>query len=110
MIRFYLLMCVLGLILPYAAFFGWLLSDGTLSFQRVWEDIVVSRLSLMAWLDVLVTAVVLITFIRHEGRKQQISSLAAPIVGTCLVGPSFGLPLFLLLRQRAIVKSRNEAA
>lgn len=102
-------MCVLGLVLPYAALLGWLYGDGSISLQRIREDIVWNRLSFMAWLDVLITAVVLITFVRHEGHKLPIPRLAAPILGTCLVGPSFGLPLFLLLRQKAIVKSRSKS-
>ena len=100
-------MCVLGFILPYAALFGWLLADEPFTIQRVWGDLVLNRLSLMAWLDVLVTAVVLVAFIRHEGRLLQLPSLALPIAGTYLVGPSFGLPLFLLLRHQAIAKLKS---
>lgn len=103
MIRFYTLMCVLGLVLPYAALFGWLFQINDFGFARLWQDIVVNRLSLMGWLDVVVTAVVVIAFVRHEGRRLNLTTVTAPIVGTCLVGPSLGLPLFLLMRERSRV-------
>ena len=103
-------MCVLGVVLPYAALFAWMFDDAPISFQRVWDGVVVNRLSLMAWLDVVATAVVLVAFMRHEGRRLQMSSLVGPIAGTCLVGPSFGLPLFLLLRHRAIANTVNVPA
>ena len=59
-------------------------------------------LSTFAWLDVLVSAVVLIGFIRHEGLRVPVAGLWMPVAGTCLVGVSLGLPLFLLMRERAL--------
>ena len=45
-------------------------------------EILASRMSLFAWVDVLVSAVVLIAFIRHEGRRASIPGLWVPIAGT----------------------------
>ena len=53
-------------------------------------------------LDVLISAVVLIGFIRREGAARKVRSLWLPIAATCLVGVSCGLPLFLYLREREI--------
>lgn len=103
MIRFYALMCILGFVLPYAALSGWFVQIDEFSLDRVWLDIVLNRLSLMGWVDVVVTAIVVIAFVRHEGRRLQLTTVAAPIIGTCLVGPSFGLPLFLLMREKSRV-------
>lgn len=110
MIQFYTLMCVLGFALPYVALFGWLFQINDFSFAYLWQDIVSNRLSLMGWLDVVVTAIVVITFVRHEGRRLKLTTVAAPIVGTCLVGPSFGLPLFLLMRERLRVSDSAQSA
>jgi len=89
----------------YAALVNWLLAEGSINLQRVWDEIAVNGLSLMAWLDVLITAVVVLVFIKHEGRRLHVSNLLAPIAGTYLVGPSFGLPLFLFLCHRAMSQS-----
>ena len=101
MFRFYVLMCVLGFVLPYSALISWFLGQENLSFSVVWRDLVANGLSSMAWLDVVVTALVLVAFIRIEGKRREMPNLLPPILGTCLVGPSFGLPLFLLMRERA---------
>jgi hypothetical protein len=53
-------------------------------------------------LDVLVSAVVLIGFIRREGTRRKMSTLWLPIAATCLIGVSCGLPLFLYLRERQL--------
>ena len=50
-------------------------------------------------MDVLVSAVVLLTFVRLEGRRAGIRHIWAPVVATLLVGVSLGLPLFLSLRE-----------
>lgn len=101
MVRFYTAMCVLGLILPYAALLRWFSGLSELSVDQLWTDLFANGLSTMAWADVLITAAVVITFIKVEGRRTGMTNLRWPIAGTCLVGPSFGLPLFLALRERA---------
>jgi hypothetical protein len=57
------------------------------------------RISAFFAMDVIVSAVVLFIFIKAEARKAGVTLLWLPIVGTLLVGVSFGLPLFLYLRQ-----------
>lgn len=58
-----------------------------------------NRISAFAWLDVIISAVVLIGFILYEGKRMGIKYKWIPIIGTLTVGVSFGLPLFLLLRE-----------
>jgi len=57
------------------------------------------RVGAFAWLDVLVSALVLLGFMISEGRRLQLRHVWLPVVGTCTVGVSLGLPLFLLLRE-----------
>lgn len=102
MIRFYVLMCVLGFLLPYVALISWFMGQEGFSLAVLWRDLAATGLSSMAWLDVVVTAIVLIAFIRIEGSRMKMPNLLPPILGTCLVGPSFGLPLFLLMRERSL--------
>ncbi|MDY0194316.1 MAG: DUF2834 domain-containing protein [Aliarcobacter butzleri] len=103
--KLYLLLAIIGFILPLWQFISWLLEFGVdvpLMFHTIVED----KLSLFAWLDVIISATVLVVFVLYEGRKQSMSRLWIPIAGTLCVGVSFGLPLFLFLRERHLEKSR----
>ncbi len=94
----YFLLGILGFFLPLWQFGLWLFEFGfdvPLMFKSIVED----KLSLFAWLDVIVSAIVLIIFIIYEGHKQSMQRLWIPIAGTLCVGVSFGLPLFLFLRE-----------
>ncbi len=97
---FYMILAILGLILPYTQFIGWIMQHG-LDISLLIQEINASKLSLFAWLDVIISAIVLITFICYEGKKTKIENLWIPIAGTLCVGVSFGLPLFLYMREMA---------
>lgn len=53
-------------------------------------------------MDVIVSAGVLTLFVFVEGRRLEMQKLWIPILGTFLVGVSFGLPLFLYMRHSYI--------
>ena len=94
----YLVCCVLGLVLPYSQFVPWLSEhglDGALFFRELF----VNRISAFFAMDVIVSAIVLIWLIQSEGKRSRVRLLWLPTVGTLVVGVSFGLPLFLFLRQ-----------
>ncbi|WP_340020564.1 DUF2834 domain-containing protein [Paenibacillus sp. FSL K6-1096] len=95
---FYGVLSLLGLILPYSQFIPWVVRNG-LDLPLLLEAITSNRIGAFAWMDVLVTAIVLIGFIVVEGNRKRMKYLWLPVAGTLLVGPSLGLPLFLLLRQ-----------
>lgn len=102
MVRFYTIMCVLGTVLPYSALVAWGVENGGLDIGAMIAEVARSRMSTFAWADVLISAIVLICFIRSEGRRLSISRLWAPVAATCAVGVSLGLPLFLLMREREL--------
>lgn len=95
---FYLAMSVLGLLLPFSQFVPWFFEFG-LDIPLLLSEASATPISAFAWLDVLVIAVVVIGFIIGDSLRRNGSSLWLPIVGTLLVGPSFGLPLYLYLRE-----------
>lgn len=66
-----------------------------------------NRISAFAWLDVIISAVVLIGFILYEGKRMGIKHIWISIIGTLTVGVSFGLPLFLLLREIQMDKMKG---
>jgi hypothetical protein len=95
---FYGLLCVLGIALPYSFFISWLLDHG-FDVGLLVAEASSTRIGAFAWMDVLVSVVALVGFILVEGRRRRISNLWIPIVGAFTVGVSFGLPLFLLMRE-----------
>ncbi len=99
--NFYLFASILGFFVPFGFFLGWLEIHG-FDVTLFVNTITAENLSLFAWFDVLITALVLLVFIVVEGRRLEIPRLWLPVAATCLVGPSFGLPLFLYQRQSRI--------
>ena len=97
----YLFLCVLGVVLPYSQFVPWLVENG-LNAQLFVRQLFANRIGAFFGWDVLVSGVVLVGFVRSEGKRLGMSLLWLPILGLCTVGVSFGLPLFLYLRERAL--------
>src|SRR3989442_2357 len=97
----YLFLCVLGVVLPYSQFVPWLVENG-LNAQLFVRQLFANRIGAFFGWDVLVSGVVLVGFVRSEGKRLGMSLLWLPILGLCVVGVSFGLPLFLYLRERAL--------
>jgi hypothetical protein len=95
--------------LPYSQFIPWLVENG-LNAPLFIHQLFANRISgFFAW-DVLISAVVLVGFIRSEGKRGGIRLLWLPILGVLTVGVSFGLPLFLYLRERTLEETRVAAA
>ena len=57
------------------------------------------RISAFFALDVIVSAVVLWTFVFVEGPRRGVKRLWMPIAASLIVGVSLALPLFLYLRE-----------
>ena len=96
--RLYLALALLGLLIPNAAFWPWLLTHG-LDPQQFARDLFGNGVSAFFGLDVLVSALALGGFIMIEGKRIGLRRRWLPIAATCLVGVSLGLPLFLYQRQ-----------
>jgi hypothetical protein len=97
----YLLLCVLGTILPSWKLLPWVLEHG-LNLSLLCQELFATRIGAFFGLDVVVSAIVLFVFIATEGRRLEIANLWLPIIATLLVGVSLGFPLFLYLRQRQL--------
>jgi len=95
----YLCCAIVGAIIPYSQFIPWLAVHG-LDVQLFVSELFSTRISAFFALDVLVSAAVLVVFIRREGQRRQIRSLWIPIAATCLIGVSCALPLFLFMREQ----------
>jgi hypothetical protein len=106
--HFYLICCVLGLILPYSQLVPWLLEHG-LNITLFYRELFANRISAFFAMDVIVSAIVLIWFIQSEGRRLRVRLLWLPTIGTLVAGVSFGFPLFLFLRQMALDRTAARA-
>lgn len=102
----YLILCVAGFVLPYSQFMPWAMEhgvDGPLFIGELFSN----RIGGFFGLDVIISACVLIPFVVSEGRRLRMPRLWLPIIGTLLVGVSFGFPLFLYMRQPYIQAPNN---
>ena len=94
----YLVLCVLGFLLPYSQFLPWLMEHG-LDYRNFIQELLANRVGRFFEADVIMSALTLFVFIGAEGRRLAIKNLWIPVVATAAVGVSLGLPLFLYLRQ-----------
>jgi hypothetical protein len=106
--HFYLVCSVLGLVLPYSQFVPWLLEHG-LNVTLFFRELFANRISAFFATDVIGSAIVLIWFIQTEGKRLRVRLLWLPTIGTLIVGVSFGLPLFLFLRQMTLDRTTARA-
>jgi len=102
----YLLLCVLGLAIPYSQFVPWLHENG-MNLALLVRQLFANRISAFFGLDVLVSSAVLLVFMRVEGRRLYARFRWLPIAALCAVGVSLALPLFLYLRERALEESKG---
>ncbi len=103
---FFGLLTIVGIILPYMELIPWIGENG-FNLTMLVNEARQNRISTFAWLDVIISAVVLIGFILYEGKRMGIKHIWIPIIGTLTVGVSFGLPLFLLLREIQMDKMKD---
>ena len=104
----YLFLCILGAAIPYSQFIPWVMENG-LPLGLLVRQLFANRISAFFGLDVLVSSVVFLVFMRIEGRMLRVRFRWMPIVGLCAVGVSLGLPLFLYLRERAREENQGTA-
>ena len=95
----YLILYILGSILPYSQLVPFLLEHG-LNLQLFFEQLFVNRISSFFAMDLIVSSLMLWIFVFWEGSRLGMKNLWVYIASNLLVGVSLGLPLFLLMRQR----------
>ena len=98
----YLVLCILGVALPYSQFLPWVLDHHGVNLRLFFHELFANRIGGFFGMDVFVSAVALIGFIRSEGARLKMRALWVPIVGVLLIGVSLGLPLFLYQRETTL--------
>ena len=97
----YLILCVIGAVLPYWQFVPWVSQNG-LSMPLFFHQLFANRISSLFGLDVLVSASVLVVFMRSESSRLRIAGRWLSIFALLLVGVSLAFPMFLYLRECSI--------
>lgn len=97
----YFALCVAGVLLPCWQFLPFLVEHG-LNLPLFFQQLFSTPVGGFFGMDVIVSSVVLWVFVFVEGPKAGVRHLWAPIVANLAVGVSFGLPLFLYLRERRL--------
>lgn len=106
----YLILCVVGLFLPYTQFVPWVAENG-LHVGLFFGQLFANRVGAFFGMDVLVSVVVLMLFARAESRRLRLGPRACwlTLLAVLTVGVSLGLPLFLYLRERGLERERAHA-
>ncbi len=103
----YFMLCVVGTVVPLSQLVPFL-SERGVDIPLFIDQAFANRVSAFAWLDVLVSAVVVLSFILWEGNRIKMKRLWVPVAGLLTVGVSLGLPLFLLLREIHLSKDERD--
>jgi len=93
--RLWLALCVVGTVVPYAVFLPWLTENG-FDLALLIQQATANPIAAFGWLDVLISAlVVLILAARRLSAGDR--RMWFVVVGTCMVGVSLALPMYLYL-------------
>ena len=99
----YLLLFVVGTLLPLALFWPWLVANG-LNLQLFFSELFSTSIGAFFGADVMISAVVLTVFSAAESRKLKMDNplmvVGFVVIATLCAGVSSGFPLFLYFRQR----------
>ena len=92
----YLGLAIIGLVLPYSQFIPFLMEHG-FDIALLLSQITSSRIAAFGWLDVAISAIVLVLMILDDREKMR--NWWFPLVATFTVGVSCGLPLYMYLKE-----------
>ena len=94
----YLTLCVAGTLLPYSQFVPFVREHG-FDVRLFVAQLFSNQIGAFFGFDVIVSSLVLWTFVIVDGRRAGMRRLWAPIAANLVVGVSLGLPLFLYMRE-----------
>jgi len=101
----YLALCLLGIVLPYWQFVPWVAANG-LNMLLFFRQLFANRIGAFFGMDVFVSAVALLVFVRSERSRLGAVERWLPLLAVLTVGVSLGLPLFLYIRERRLEQER----
>lgn len=96
--QIYIVLCILGVALPYYFFAPFVFEHG-LNMSLFVRQLFATPVSSFFGADVLMSSLALWTFIAYERRRRPVRLWWLCIIANLAVGVSLALPLFLLLRH-----------
>lgn len=99
--KLYLLLAILGAVLPLSQLVPFLTTHG-LNLKLFFAYLFSNSVSGFFGMDVIVSSVVLWLFVFSEGRRLRMRRLWVYVACNLAVGVSLALPLFLLFRERTL--------
>ena len=100
---FYLILCVVGLVLPTWQFSFFFLESG-FDFVLFLQQPFGTRVGTALVFDLAVAVFAFFAFAVVEGRRLRMKYFWLPMLAVFLVGLSLGLPMFLYLREKGLEK------
>ncbi len=97
----YLVVAILGFVLPYYFFVSFLVENG-LDLRLLFSQLFANHISTFFAVDLIITAIVFLIFVVREAGGYGMRNWWVYIVATLAVGPSLALPLFLYFREPRI--------
>jgi hypothetical protein len=101
----YLVLCFVGVLLPYWQFVPWVMQNG-MNLPLFVRELFANRISAFFGMDVLVSAVILVVFMRVERARLNIRRRWLPVLALLTVGVSLGLPMFLYMRELTLGQAK----
>ena len=96
----YIVLCILGAVVPYYFFVPFVLEHG-LNMSLFLRQLMATPVSAFFAADVVMSSIALWAFIAYERRKRPVRLWWLCIIANLGVGVSLALPLFLLLRHNS---------
>jgi hypothetical protein len=94
----YLVLAIVGMVVPYYFLISFLMAHG-LDGRTFLQQLFGTQISTFFAVDLLLSSVVFVIYLRHEARRYSIKHWGLHLVALCVVGLSFALPLFLYFRE-----------
>ncbi|MEA3249039.1 MAG: DUF2834 domain-containing protein [Patescibacteria group bacterium] len=95
----YLALAALGIILPYYHYWQFAQTHGN-DMVKFFNDVLANDASRFILMDMVVTAIAFFVFVALDSKKRKVRYAWIAIAGVFMVGVSFGLPLYLYLRDK----------
>jgi hypothetical protein len=105
----YLILCVLGIALPYYVYMPYFFEFG-FNLTDFIQTIFANPISSFIGYDLLIAALAVVVLIVAESRRLSIKHFWVPILAMIFIGTAFGFPLFLYLRELELEKKKYKYA
>lgn len=97
--KIYLLLAIIGIILPYTQFVPWTMENG-FDLAMMMDLMFVNKIAAGIAIDALTAAFVLLVFMALESKRKPVKYWYIPVVGVFVFGLAFAMPAYLYLREK----------